>query len=185
MNTQVHLNDEGFSVYSKDKNVTFNFYRVVKKTHDDHMRKYSVMDSSLTEIKSFNSLNEAKNFARYCATAVCEYMNGQSKLSEKFTEEDLSERLNSIAYEFGLLENDSRFLFKKEHGIGPKVSYQALAATKGVHRDELDKTRYVIRWENINTNVIFSDREMALNSLNNYLSINDWEVYDYKFDANS
>lgn len=178
MNAQTNLNEDGFSVYSARHNATFNFYRVVKKTNEDCIRKYCVMDSSLKEIKSFNSLNEAKNFARYCATAVCEYMNGQSKLSSDFTEEDLGERLNSIAYEFGLFEEDTRFLFQKEHGIGPKVSYQAMAGAK-----QGFNASYLVRWENVNTNVVFEDKELALNSLNNYLSINDWEVHDYKFAA--
>jgi hypothetical protein len=169
--------EEGFSVYSVRGNATFNFYKVVKQSADDGTRRYCVMDSSLTEIKQFKQPNEAKNFARYCAAAICEYMNGQSKLSDDFTDEDLKERLNSVAANFGIFEEDTRSLFVKEHGAGPTVSYKAMAGNISA------SSMYLIRWENINTNVIFENKELALKSLNNYLSISDWEVHDYKFNA--
>lgn len=166
-----------YAVNSPSKNVTFNFYQACKSASNKFNKKYCVQDSGLKEIKHFDSFKQAKNYARYCAAAVCEYLNGQFEIGDEFTHEDLSERLNNIASNFGIFEEDTRYLFVKEHGYGPSLSYKAM------NRSGIMGWDHQIRWENINTDVIFESREDALRSLNNYISISDWETHDWKFEA--
>lgn len=167
--------DIAYAVNSPSQNVTFDFYKVCQSTNKKLEKKYCVQNSSLKEIKHFNSFSEAKNYARYCSAAVSEYLNGQSKIGEDFSYSCLESRLNEIASDYAIFEEDSRSLFVKEHGYGPSVSYKAM------ERPGIMGWNHFIRWENIETNVVFENKKDALNALNNYLSISDWEVYDWKF----
>lgn len=172
-------NDEkiSFAVNSPSKNVTFNFYSVCKSAASSGKKKWCVEDSSLKQIKEFDSFSQAKNYARYCSAAVCEYLNGQASIGDDFTYDDLGKRLNQVASNYGIFEEDTRSLFIKEHGYGPSASYKAMErrGTMGFC--------HLIRWENINTDVVFESREEALRSLNNYISISDWETYHWEFNA--
>ena len=163
-----------YSVRSESTGEDMLKYKLVRGNSD--REKYILIDAATKRLNSFSSLEEAMNHARYCAEASALYLRANSAIMFEASE------MKNLGLKYGIPSsanyfswNDQDYDFTQKHGFGPSASINA--------RQVSGCQWYKVRYEYLNTEVMFPSAQAAMDSMNNFVNIDDWKVYDWCTDT--